>query len=796
MNRPVNERSLRVLEYDKIVGMLKELTSFEPGAELAAMLSPSAEPQQVEAELDDTAEAVHFLEQHDGAPLVGAKDVRIPLGRAAREGTLTGEELLDVAQTISVMARCKTMLLSADARQKWPRLAALTARLETFSELEKSIRRCIGEDGVVLDRASDTLQRLRTQIRTWQGRSRERLDQIVRAAASRNVLQEAIVTLRNERYVIPVKVEHKTAVPGIVHDTSSSGATLFVEPMAVVELNNKIKEAQVEEEREVQRILRELSRRVGAQGKALADGVDVLARLDLIFAKARLARRMDGVRPQMNEDGWLHIKGSRHPLLTGNVVPIDVWLGKDNHVLVITGPNTGGKTVTLKTIGLFALMAQSGLFVPAREAQLAVFRGVFADIGDEQSIEQSLSTFSSHMANIVDILAAADGQSLVLLDELGAGTDPAEGAALAMAILQHLADNGVRTVATTHYSELKSFVHGRLGMQNASVEFDPKTLAPTYRLIMGTPGRSNAIEIATRLGLPQSIIDNARGTFAKADDVRVEDLLRDLEETRRAAQAEREAATRLRQEAEVLRRKLEKTEARLAAQRSELQEQVRVEMRQMLVESRREVESIIAALRRRQDEVGVQQAREAHKLLRRRLDSVQRAVPDAGQRQKERKSPKGPFIPRAGDAVFVPALRQDGVVQTAPDGDGNVAVQVGSMRIVVAAKDLQPATDSVGVSSMKVSRRQPSAATAVKRADISPEISLRGMLVDEALYVLEKYLDDALLAGLERVLVVHGKGTGALRRAVHDYVQHHPHVTNWYIAEQSAGGYGATVVEL
>lgn len=785
----MNERSLRVLEFHKVITTLKGLTSFVPGAQLAEQLQPFTSLGDVRRALEETGEAAQLLRNSGDNPLAGARDVRVALGRAGRGGSLAGEELLDIAQTATVMRRSKRLLTAGEAQEALPQLSALGEQLDTFEPLEKAIAACIGDDGLVLDRASDKLARLRGQMRTWQARSRERLDAIVRAAAARNVLQETLITVRNDRYVVPVKVEHKAAVPGIVHDTSSSGATVFVEPLAIVELNNKIKQAQAEEEREVQRILRELSAQVAAQVPQLTAGVALLARLDLALAKARLAESMEAVQPQMNDSGWLDVRSGRHPLLTGTVVPIDVWLGKETRILVITGPNTGGKTVTLKTIGLFCLMAQAGLFVPAEGAELSVFRGIYADIGDEQSIEQSLSTFSGHMANIVDILARVDEHSLVLLDELGAGTDPTEGAALAMAILQHLADKDISAVATTHFSELKSFVHERTGMQNASVEFDAETLAPTYRLIMGTPGRSNALEIAARLGLPQPILDSARGQFASADDVRVEDLLRDLEQARNDARAERHEARRLRQEAESLRSRLEQTRAELVARRGDLEQQARVEARQVLSEARQEVESIIATLRRRADAEGVGQARDAHKVLGQRLESLQ--SPTTGMTAAvDDEGPAEAFTPAPGDAVTVRTLRQVGLVQAGPDVDGQFTVQVGSMRIVVAADDLTPA------SAPRIVETRRQTVMPAKRTDISAEISLRGMLVDEALHALEKYIDDALLAGLERVLVVHGKGTGTLRRAVHDYVQDHPHVTNWYIAEQSAGGYGATVVEL
>src|SRR5690606_21312708 len=471
------------------------------------------------------------------------------------------------------------------------------------------IGRCIGQEGQVLDEASPELARLRARMRTLHNRIRERLEAILRSAALRPALQESLITVRNGRQVVPGKQEHKGMIPGIVHDTSASGATVFVEPLAVVELNNELQETRLQEEREMERILRHLSAQVGAEAEGLETGLAVLAELDLALAKARLAQSMRAVAPKLNEEGWIHIIGGRHPLLSGRVVPVDVWLGREARILVITGPNTGGKTVTLKTIGLFGLMAQAGLYVPAEPGtELPVFSGIYADIGDEQSIQQSLSTFSSHMSNIVRILRSADERSLVLLDELGAGTDPAEGAALAMAILDFLLVVGARVVATTHYSELKAYVHSRPGMQNASVEFDPVTLAPTYRLIMGLPGRSNALEIAARLGLPEEVLERARRRLNR-QDARVDDLIRALEETRRQAEAELERARSLREENERLQAQLRAAQEELAARRQSVLEKAREEARRVVAAARREADAILEELRRQQREGGLEQAR-------------------------------------------------------------------------------------------------------------------------------------------------------------------------------------------
>lgn len=793
----MDERSLRVLEFPAIVERLAQATSFSPGRELALALRPVADGEAVRHALAETGEACELLGRGGHDPLAGARDVRDSLRRAALGGALSGPELLDVAATAAAMRRARQLLLAdPDA---WPRLARRALRLGTFVDLEEAIAACIGPDGQMRDDASPELERLRGRIRTLHQRIRERLESIVRSPALRPALQESLITVRSGRQVVPVKQEHKAMIPGIVHDTSASGATVFVEPMAVVELNNNLQEARSLEEQEVERILRHLSGRVGEVAEPLSTGVAVLAELDLALAKARLAESMRAVAPEMNDDGWIRIVGGRHPLLTGTVVPIDVWLGRDARVLVITGPNTGGKTVTLKTVGLFCLMAQAGLFVPAEPGtELAVFSGIYADIGDEQSIQQSLSTFSSHMTNIVRILHTMDRRSLVLLDELGAGTDPAEGAALAMAILDHILSAGARAVATTHYSELKAFVHSRPGMQNASVEFDVHTLAPTYRLIMGLPGRSNALEIAARLGLPEPILAQARARLTH-DDVRVDDLLRNLDETRRALEGELERARELRRENERLRAELEAARAELAARRQDVLDKARDEARRVVAAARREAEAVLAELRRRERQGDLEGAR----VVRRRLERIRAQVEEPALPAPVpagKKLAKEELVP--GTAVWLPSLGQPGTVTEPPAADGHVGVQVGGMRVRVPWQTLEAAPGQQAAAPPQTARRagpvfQASyGLVAEKRAHISPELHVRGMTVEEALDAVNKYLDDAILAGLASVRIVHGKGTGTLRRVIQDHLRTDPRVKSWRLADPAAGGHGVTVAEL
>lgn len=790
----MDERSLGVLEYPAIIQRLAAATSFAPGRELALALRPTADAAVVGQRLAETGEAQALLSRGGHDLLAGVRDVREAVRRAELGGLLSGQELLDVAATAAAMGRARRRLLAdPDA---WPHLARWALQLGTFAELEEAIGACIGPDGQVLDDASPELARLRARIRALHQRIRERLEAILRSTALRPALQEALVTVRNGRQVVPVKQEHKAMIPGIVHDTSASGATVFVEPMAVVELNNELQETRSLEEREVERVLRHLSGQVAGEAGPLLTGLAALAELDLALAKARLADAMKAVRPRMNEEGWIRIVGGRHPLLTGKVVPIDVWLGREARVLVITGPNTGGKTVTLKTIGLFCLMAQAGLFVPAEPGtELAVFSGIYADIGDEQSIQQSLSTFSSHMSNIVRILQVMDARSLVLLDELGAGTDPTEGAALAMAILDHILAAGARAVATTHYSELKAFVHNRPGMQNASVEFDVETLAPTYRLIMGLPGRSNALEIAARLGLPAPVLAQARARLTH-DEVRVDDLIRNLEETRRAAAAELAEARRLREENQRLREELVAARAELEARRQAVLEKAREEARRLLHAARREAEAVLAELRRLQRQGDLEAARKA----RRRLDQLRDQLDSSTPSGAVQGAPLRQDQVVAGLAVLVPSLQQVGIVTEPPGADGQVAVQVGGMRVRVPWHELRRAP-AAAPAEKPAERPRPAPRPGVglmaeKRTHLSPELHVRGMTVEEALEAVDKYLDDAVLAGLSRVRIVHGKGTGTLRRAIHEHLRADRRVKAWRLADPAAGGHGVTEAEL
>ncbi|MGI6083471.1 MAG: endonuclease MutS2, partial [Limnochordia bacterium] len=608
---------------------------------------------------------------------------------------------------------------------------------------------------------------------------------------TQRILQDNLITLRNGRYVLPVRQEYRSSLPGIVHDQSGSGATLFIEPIAVVELNNEIRQVEAEELEEIERILKELTDAVGLESAAIRHSVEIAGELDFIFAKGRLSLEWNCTEPQMAEDGWVSILSGRHPLLTGRVVPIDVWLGREYLALIITGPNTGGKTVTLKTVGLFTLMGQAGLHVPAQSGtELAVFDGIYADIGDEQSIEQNLSTFSSHMSNIVRILERATSDSLVLLDELGAGTDPTEGAALAMSILEHLIDLGCRTVATTHYSELKSFAFTEPAAENASVEFDVETLQPTFRLAIGVAGSSNAFAIARRLGLGEGIVERAKARLTQ-EEITVEELIRSVEENRRQAVRDREEAARLRIEMQKLRDRYDEAFTKLQKRRHEILDQARREAAQMVAGTRKELEQLIGELRRNKQvdlERAAQMARE--QVLERQL-SLREAEPLQPEiAPPEERTDSEPL--HKGDTVRIRSLGQEAVVLAEPDHEGRVLVQAGMMRLSLMKSEVE----KLAAAPRKETRGSSMAALArSKSAAIATELDLRGKTVDEALEEVDKYLDDCMLSGIPRASIIHGKGTGALRQAIREHLQGLPQIKAYREGEPGEGGSGVTIVE-
>lgn len=790
----MDERAISILEYDKIREALADETSFSGGRVLAEALMPTTNPIWIAEGQDETSEAVRLLELADAPPFGGIRDIRPYVERAEVGALLQPQELLNIADTVAGVRRLAGYIRSKC--QPEGVLADVGAGLGSHKALEDAIRRCIGSEAQVKDDASPALARIRSQIRTTQSRIRTRMESVLREADSRNYLQEGLITVRSGRYVLPVRQEHRGNVPGIVHDQSSSGATLFIEPMAVVELGNELRRLAAEEEEEIERILTRLSSAVAEEADEIHASVHAAARLDLAFAKGRLALRLGCVRPIIDRERWLHIRKGRHPLLPPeSVVPIDIWLGRDQPALVITGPNTGGKTVTLKTVGLFVLMSHAGLHVPADEGtQIPLCDGVFVDIGDEQSIEQSLSTFSSHMSNIVRMLDKVGPNSLVLLDELGAGTDPTEGAALAMALLEHFIEVGCLTVATTHYSELKSFAYTEPGVQNASVEFDVETLRPTYRLLIGVAGSSNAFAISQRLGLPGAIIERAKVRIS-AEEQKVEDLIRTVEADRRSAERDRVEAERLRAELAEQLAKVKDERERFQRQRDALLEEARAEAADLLKTARREAEELIGELRRKGAQESVEEARAARQLL---AEAEERLEQSRVRKAPQEKS--GSLAPseiQPGMRVRVRSLGQVGDVLTQPDSGGQLQVQIGGLRVTVAARDLEATSQQpIGTKAPMQGAHMARGVLQRKAMEVSPELDLRGLTSDEALESLAKYLDEALLANLQKARIIHGKGTGALRTAVQKYLSENTQVKAFRLGDPSEGGSGVTVIEL
>ncbi len=779
----MNEKSIRVLEWPKVRELVAERTSFSLSRQLIQELTPKTNLNDVIQDLSLTSDGVRLLWKHGEAPFGGASDIRQVVGKARLGGILDPDQLLPIGDFLYCTTQLKKYLSDEEGS-----LADFSRTLIPLPSLKADIERCIDREGYVKDSASPELGKIRSKMRTLANRIRERLDSLVHSASMQKILQDPIITLRNGRYVVPVKAEYRSKFQGIVHDQSGSGATLFMEPAFAVELNNDLNVAEQEEQAEVQRILKRLSAVVAEQGSVLLDNLNIITELDCIFAKARFSRAIDGVEPQMNDQGRIQIKRGRHPLLKGDVVPIDVWLGTDFHVLVITGPNTGGKTVTLKTVGLFSLMAQSGLHIPADPgSELAVFDGIYADIGDEQSIEQSLSTFSSHMTTIVGILENLQENSLVLLDELGAGTDPTEGAALATAILEHLRGLGIHTIATTHFSDLKSYAYTHDRVENASVEFDLKTLRPTYRLSIGIPGKSNAFAISRRLGLGENVVAKAQALLS-SEHMQVEDMIGEMETNRRQAERDRVSAEGLRREYERLKAKYEKALEELDEARHELLDEARVEAKRLLEQTQAEVNTILGQVRR----MGRDELEESVKEYREEIAAKTEVL---GKLHKERPRAQGPTGLKPGEEVRIKSLRQKGFVLEPPTTSEDVLIQAGIMKITVKIEDVER-VQSEGTAQKTRKGGGTQRSHLAKSSSIRSEIDLRGKTVEEGLTLVDKYLDDAFLSSLGRVQLIHGKGTGALGDAIQQYLATHPHVQAFRYGAPNEGGHGVTVVDI
>ena len=785
----MEKESYKVLEYEKIREMIAARAGSSLGKERARSLQPSTDYAEVEEQLEQTAEAVR-IHAVTSPPFGGIHDLRPLLKKIHMGAVLTLEELVDIRSTLYAMRSVKEFFKGLEIEA--PTLKEWAHGIEILGQLERRLENTLDEHGSLRDDASVELRRLRTEIQTTQNRIKERVGAALRAPENQKYFQEAIVTLRDERYVIPVKAEYRRFFPGIVHDQSATGATLFVEPMAIVELNNDVKQLVLSEQHEVERILRDLSQQIGGQQDILQENLSVLADFDFTFAKAKLAEDMDAQQPVMNREGRAHLRQARHPLIPRDrVVPIDIELGDAYTMLLITGPNTGGKTVSMKTFGLLVLMAQSGCFLPtAPDSTLPVYQNIYADIGDEQSIEQSLSTFSAHMTHIVDILSKVEADDLVLVDELGAGTDPEEGAALAMAILERLLAVKAATVATTHYSELKTFAYTREGIVNACVEFDVKSLRPTYRLLIGIPGASNAFAISRRLGLSEAIILRAQ-QLVKEDHAQFEHVVNELEREKLAYEQHNAELAERQQRVTRLEQKVEAAKEDLSKRKGELIRKAREQSAALVRRTRREAEDIIDSLKKQYDDQGIHARQQAIQEARKRLDEAASAARPGIMGQKHLGQKVDAKKLMVGDVVYLPKLDQKGTVVEISGRE--VTVQLGSLRTTQKAASCRFLSHA---EKEKSARSNATGGFLRKTAHVSREIDIRGLMVNEAEVVVGKFIDDAQMAGLTQILVIHGKGTGALRKGIHEYLKRHRSVDHFAFADLDEGGSGATVVFL
>jgi len=788
----MNAKALSTLEYPAIIEMLQSKAASPMGKMLAQELTPMTYINDITRAQAETSAALAIILLKGSLPLGGIHDIRPALSRAQIGGTIQPEELLQVAESLYV---CRKLINygkpQGNEQEAEPScIASYFEGITLIDSLENEINRCIKPSGEIADNASAALSGIRRNIRASHDKIRDHLQGVIQSASYKNMLQDAIVTLRGDRFCVPVKAEYRSSFPGMVHDQSSTGATVFMEPLSVVELNNKIKNLHFEEKREEERILQKLSGLVASNSDIFEANLQQIAHLDFVFAKGELSIAMKATEPIFNNRRFTHIRKGRHPLLNpSTVVPTEIYLGGDFRMLLITGPNTGGKTVSLKTLGLFSCMGQAGLHIPAEEnSELAVFDDIFADIGDEQSIAQSLSTFSSHMKNIVSILDGLSHNALVLLDELGAGTDPTEGAALAIAILQHLRERQIRTAVTTHYSELKLYALSMEGVENASCEFDVETLRPTYRLLIGIPGKSNAFAIAKRLGLSDTIIDEARAVLTQKD-VRFEDVITDLEASKKAVLMEQERAQVYRREAEKLREDVAKQEEKLRTQKEKIMQQAKQEALNAIQQARKEADELIAEMQKQLQTANQREIEEAKRKVREGLTSLAEGIGPVAE--KPFRTP--PENLRRGDKVFIHSMNQTATVSTPPNANGEVQLQAGILKIKVHVSDLSREEEEV---TQKFVPKAGSGGSKMKSLHITTEIDLRGMLPEEATNVADKYLDDAFLASLENVTLIHGKGTGAVRNAVHAMLKRHPHVKEYRLGKYGEGEAGVTVATL
>ncbi len=795
----MNEKALRILEYDKIIEQLMSHASSEIGKQMCHDLRPSINPIEIETAQEQTSDALTRVYKYGSLSFAGLIPIGASLKRLEIEASLNTRELLDIARILEITNNAKQYSDRDMNDLSYDSLDGMFNELIAMTPLLLDIRRCILAEDEISDDASSELKKVRRAIKQTNQKVHQQLSSIVNSSSNQSMLQENLITMRNGRYCIPVKAQYRSHFPGMIHDQSSSGNTLFIEPMAVVQLNNTLKELELQEQAEIERVLIALSEEVALIKEDLAYNVQLLAKLDFIFAKAKYAKSYDGTKPEFNENKIIDIKQGRHPLLDRKkVVPINVTLGDAFDMLIVTGPNTGGKTVSLKTVGLFSLMGQAGLHIPAFQgSSLTIFDDIYADIGDEQSIEQNLSTFSSHMTNIVSILEQATCDSLVLLDELCGGTDPIEGAALAISILTNLLNRGVHTMATTHYSELKLFALSTDGIENACCEFDVETLSPTYRLLVGVPGKSNAFAISKKLGLDSLIIEQA--TAQIDDSVQdFESLLEDLEKSKKIIEEEQEEIYNYKKEIENLKASLQQKQEDLKEKRAKILQEAREEAYDIISEAKEVADEAIKKYNnwgKHPEQKNTKRMEHKRSDLRGRMNKLEKDMAYRGKKSNAKHSKEDFAI---GDSVFVSTLNLNGEVVSLPNAKGDLYVQMGMMRSLVNIKNLEILKSAKEVKKEEqreeAKSRNRGRTSMKKSATISPEINLIGLTVSEAVAKLDKYLDDAYLANLSQVRIVHGKGTGALRKGIHQYLKKVNYVSSFKLAEFGEGDMGVTIV--
>lgn len=789
----MNEKVLHTLEYTKVIDSLANKATSQPGRELCRKLVPMTDPDAIELAQTEVADALTMLFRKGSTSFGDNKDVSFSMRSLEIGSTLSASELLKIARLLDNVNRVKSYGRGQKEEENATSLTGYFEALEPLTLLSGEISRCILSEEEIADDASSGLKHIRRSISLTGEKIHSQLTSMVNGSY-RSYLQDAVITMRDNRYCIPVKSEYKGQVPGMIHDQSSTGSTFFIEPAAIVELNNRLKELSIQEKEEIEAILASLSASVAEHTPEIAENQRIMTFLDFIFAKASLALEQNGTRPLFNTEHYINIRKGRHPLLPASkVIPIDIQLGKDFDQLIVTGPNTGGKTVSLKTIGLFTLMGQAGLHIPAADrSELSIFTEVFADIGDEQSIEQSLSTFSSHMTRIVSILNHSDENSLCLFDELCAGTDPTEGAALAIAILDHLHGKGIRTMATTHYSELKVYALTTPFVENACCEFNVETLSPTYRLLIGIPGKSNAFAISKKLGLPEYII-NAADQQLSNDDKNFEDLLSDLEQSRVIIEKERLEIASYKEEIENLKKRLQEKNEKIDNARERILREANEQARDILQEAKDVADETIRIFQKAGPGASLKDLEKSREKVRGKINEKNDKLVIKNKEQKKREK-LTPDQLKKGDSVKILSMGLKGIVSTLPDHKGNLFVQCGIIRSQVNISDLMLINDDVPANTPSLQRSQTSRIKMSKSLSVSSEINLLGKTVDEALSELDKYLDDAYLAHLSSVRVVHGKGTGALRSAVQNHLKRIKYVKSFRLGEYGEGDAGVTIV--